>query len=100
MPPHNLTAEQQAEIAAKRAAREAKRAAIAAGLIEPSEQQNDAERERSKVLQRDWISNRAFKSGIEGGGEVGKGMRIISWNVSFARAPFTAQTSLEHRRSR
>ena len=84
-PPAHLTPAQLAKAAERRAAKEAKRAAQAAGLLEPSEDQK-REKERARFLVRGW-SGASGKSGFSGNGKAGvegrKGVRVVSWNVSF-----------------
>lgn len=82
-PPAHLTPAQLAKAAERRAAKEAKRAAQAAGLVVLSEDQK-REKERAKFLVRGWTG--AGVNGAEGEGASGRrGIRIVSWNVSFIR---------------
>lgn len=81
-----LTPEQQVVAAERRAAREAKRLALAAGVEQPVEEVEDP---RARVLKREWIPARAAP-GAAGTGKK-QGVKIITWNVSSKlpdRCPF------------
>lgn len=77
--PHTLTPAQQAVADERKAAREAKRAAQAAGLEQADEVETGA-----KVLKRSWIKAREGSSGRKEDEELDKklGLKVISWNVS------------------
>ena len=103
-PPPNLTPAQLAKAAERRAAKEAKRAAQAAGLVEMSEDQK-REKERARFLVRGWTGTwhgrdagqvgKEWGNGDEGGGGVGerswKGVRVVSWNVSYCSPSMTTE---------
>ncbi|WVQ82539.1 hypothetical protein IAT38_004668 [Cryptococcus sp. DSM 104549] len=74
--PPNLTPEQIAKAEQRRAAKLAKKAALANGTAELSEEQK-MEQERRRFLKRDWVN----LGGGEGVREGKKSARILTWNL-------------------
>ena len=88
-PPPNLTPAQMAIAAERRAAREIKRASQAAAGSAPLGELDTDAPVQAKVLLRDWITAGRASSGSSDGGsnELKRGVRVISWNVSYYRLP-------------
>ncbi|WVQ61892.1 uncharacterized protein L199_000025 [Kwoniella botswanensis] len=82
--PPNLTAEQIAKAAERKAAKLARKKAIADGKVELSEEQK-LEIERRKFLKRDWVSvgsSSNLEANAPNEDETGKGkLKIVTWNV-------------------
>lgn len=82
--PYVPTPEQIALAERRRAERAAKKAAVAAGKVEPTEEEKLV-MEKCKFLKRDWVGVPG-KDGEEQGGSQRKRAKIITWNVSIARS--------------